>query len=167
MKSPVVPVTIVLLTGLAMAALLGQAPRQPNIVVIFADDLGYGDIGAFGAPNIRTPRLDAMAAEGQKWTKLLCPAGVFAEPGGAAHRQAARPQRDVRHSWRNGAQGLPRQRRPGAATRGSDRRRAAQVGGLPDRRWSASGTSASCRSSCRCIRVSTRGSAFRTRTTCE
>ena len=43
---------------------------KPNIIVIFADDLGYGDLGAFGAPNIRTPRLDAMAAEGQKWTSF-------------------------------------------------------------------------------------------------
>ena len=56
--------------GLVIAALQGQAPRKPNIVIIFADDLGYGDIGAFGAPNIRTPRLDAMAAEGQKWTNF-------------------------------------------------------------------------------------------------
>jgi uncharacterized sulfatase len=49
---------------------LAQSARPPNIVVIFADDLGYGDIGAFGAPNIRTPRLDAMAADGQKWTNF-------------------------------------------------------------------------------------------------
>jgi arylsulfatase A len=48
-----------------------NAPRTPpNIVVIFADDLGYGDLGSFGAPNARTPRLDAMAAEGQKWTSF-------------------------------------------------------------------------------------------------
>jgi arylsulfatase A-like enzyme/CubicO group peptidase (beta-lactamase class C family) len=47
-----------------------QPQRRPNIVVIFADDLGYGDIGSFGAPNIRTPRLDAMAGEGQKWTNF-------------------------------------------------------------------------------------------------
>ena len=115
MKSPVVPVTIVLLTGLAMAALLGQAPRQPNIVVIFSDDLGYGDIGAFGAPNIRTPRLDAMAAEGQKWTsfyvqpvcspsraalltgRLPVRSGMFGTPGGTAPKVF----RD------NAAQGLP------------------------------------------------------------
>ena len=47
-----------------------QTGTPPNIVIIFADDLGYGDLGAFGAPNIRTPRLDAMAAEGQKWTSF-------------------------------------------------------------------------------------------------
>jgi uncharacterized sulfatase len=54
------------LTAVASAQPAG-APR-PNIVVIFADDLGYGDLGAFGATNARTPRLDELAAEGQKWT---------------------------------------------------------------------------------------------------
>ncbi len=44
--------------------------RTPNIVIILADDLGYGDLGSFGSPNIRTPRLDQMAAEGQKWTNF-------------------------------------------------------------------------------------------------
>src|SRR3954451_16000974 len=57
-----------------MAALLIAAAAQPaappNIVIILADDLGYGDLGAFGAPHIRTPRLDAMAAQGQKWTNF-------------------------------------------------------------------------------------------------
>lgn len=57
------------LAGLSAAAPAAQ-PAPPNIIVIFADDLGYGDLGAFGAPNIRTPRLDAMAAEGQKWTNF-------------------------------------------------------------------------------------------------
>jgi arylsulfatase A-like enzyme len=70
MKSRIVLLTTILLAGLAIGALQGQAPARPNIVIIFADDLGYGDIGAFGAPNIRTPRLDAMAAEGQKWTSF-------------------------------------------------------------------------------------------------
>ena len=48
----------------------GGKPARPNVLVIFADDLGYGDIGAFGAPNLRTPSLDAMAAAGQKWTSF-------------------------------------------------------------------------------------------------
>ena len=47
-----------------------QPPRAPNVVIILADDLGYGDLGAFGHPSIRTPHLDAMAAEGQKWTNF-------------------------------------------------------------------------------------------------
>src|SRR5262245_25377508 len=66
-------VAIAIVAVLSLSVLDGacaQAPRRPNIVVIFADDLGYGDLGAFGAPNMRTPRLDAMAAEGQKWTSF-------------------------------------------------------------------------------------------------
>jgi arylsulfatase A-like enzyme len=42
--------------------------RRPNFVIIFADDLGYGDLACYGHPTIRTPNLDRMAAEGQRWT---------------------------------------------------------------------------------------------------
>jgi len=50
---------------------LAQAERRPpNFVVILCDDLGYGDIGSFGNPTIRTPNLDRMAAEGQRWTSF-------------------------------------------------------------------------------------------------
>src|SRR5215467_7426690 len=70
MKSRRALMTTLLLAACAIAALSGQNPRRPNIIVILADDLGYGDLGAFGAPNIRTPRLDAMASEGQKWTSF-------------------------------------------------------------------------------------------------
>src|SRR5215212_2692965 len=42
--------------------------RKPNIIFILADDLGYGDVGAFGQKKIRTPNLDRMAAEGMKLT---------------------------------------------------------------------------------------------------
>ena len=48
----------------------------PNIVIIFADDLGYGDLGAYGHPTIQTPNLDRMAAEGQKWTQFYVGASV-------------------------------------------------------------------------------------------
>jgi len=47
-----------------------QVQERPNIVIILADDLGYGDLGAFGHPTIKTPRIDAMAADGQKWTSF-------------------------------------------------------------------------------------------------
>jgi uncharacterized sulfatase len=51
-----------------------QSRRPPNIVIILTDDLGYGDLGAYGSPTIRTPRLDRMAAEGQKWTSFYAQA---------------------------------------------------------------------------------------------
>ena len=50
--------------------------EKPNFVVVFCDDLGYGDLGCFGNPTIRTPHLDQMAAEGQKWTNFYVGASV-------------------------------------------------------------------------------------------
>ncbi len=47
-----------------------QAADTPNIIVIFADDLGYGDLGCFGHPTIKTPNLDLMAAEGARLTQF-------------------------------------------------------------------------------------------------
>ncbi len=46
------------------------AGAKPNVVVIFIDDMGYGDIGPFGATKQKTPRLDRMAAEGMKLTSF-------------------------------------------------------------------------------------------------
>ena len=42
--------------------------KSPNVVLVFADDLGYGDLATFGNPEIKTPYLDQLAKEGQKWT---------------------------------------------------------------------------------------------------
>ena len=55
-----------------LAALLSAAgsARPPNVVVIFIDDMGYGDIGPFGATKQRTPNLDRMAKEGMKLTSF-------------------------------------------------------------------------------------------------
>jgi len=45
-------------------------PGPPNVVIILADDLGYGDLASYGAPAIRTPNLDRMAAEGVRLTQF-------------------------------------------------------------------------------------------------
>ena len=50
--------------------------NQPNVLIIFADDLGFGDLGAFGHPTIKTPNLDRMAAKGQKWISFYAAASV-------------------------------------------------------------------------------------------
>ena len=55
---------------------VAESANQPNIVIIFCDDLGYGDLGTFGHPTIRTPNLDKMAEEGQKWTNFYVGASV-------------------------------------------------------------------------------------------
>ncbi len=50
--------------------------RQPNLVIIFCDDLGYGDIGCYGNPTIHTPNIDRMASEGIKLTQFYVGAAV-------------------------------------------------------------------------------------------
>lgn len=50
--------------------------NKPNFIIIFADDLGYGDLGIFGHPTNKTPNLDKMAEEGQKWTSFYVAAPV-------------------------------------------------------------------------------------------
>ena len=46
------------------------ANAQDNFVIIFTDDQGYGDLGCYGHPTIKTPNIDKMAAEGQRWTSF-------------------------------------------------------------------------------------------------
>lgn len=46
------------------------AARRPNIVFIFADDLGYGDVGCYGQQQIHTPNIDRLASEGVKFTQF-------------------------------------------------------------------------------------------------
>src|ERR1700761_9429273 len=52
------------------------AAERPNIVVILADDAGYGDLSCYGATKVRTPNLDALAAQGMRFTDAHCAAAV-------------------------------------------------------------------------------------------
>ena len=72
---------------LLLIAVTGQAHAQdrPNVVVMLADNVGYGDIGAYGAGEIRgmpTPRIDQLASEGLRLTQFLV------EPGCTPSRAA-------------------------------------------------------------------------------
>jgi len=47
-----------------------DANRPPNVVLIFADDLGYGDVGCYGATKVQTPNIDRLAREGRRFTDV-------------------------------------------------------------------------------------------------
>ncbi|MBM3784261.1 MAG: sulfatase [Acidobacteria bacterium] len=53
--------------------------RKPNVILLFADDMGYGDLACYGHPTIRTPNLDRMAAEGLRCTSFYA-AAPFCTP---------------------------------------------------------------------------------------
>jgi arylsulfatase A-like enzyme len=57
---------LVIASGSGMA----QANRPPNIVLLLADDLGYGDIGCYGCPDIQTPAIDRLASQGIRFTQF-------------------------------------------------------------------------------------------------
>jgi len=64
---------------LAIAALLplsAPAAEKPNIIVIMADDLGYGDLSCYGATVFKTPNIDKLASEGQRFTSGYCSAST-------------------------------------------------------------------------------------------
>jgi arylsulfatase A len=64
------------LAGPARQIARAATARRPNFVIIFCDDLGYGDPTCYGHPTIRTPNVDRMAKEGQRWTDFYAAASV-------------------------------------------------------------------------------------------
>ena len=91
------PIHIALLGGICSITFsCDQAPEpkeeKPNFVFIFADDLGYGDIGCFGATDIKTPHIDRMAKEGIQFTEFYS-ASPVSSPSRAALMTGRYPQR--------------------------------------------------------------------------
>ena len=66
------PVVLLVSLGQLLAG-AAEAVDPPNFVLIFADDLGYGDLASYGHPSFQTPHLDRMAAEGARFTDFYVP----------------------------------------------------------------------------------------------
>lgn len=65
------------IAGVLPAMAFAQADvKQPNIVIIVADDLGYGDLSCYGASAIKTPGMDRVANEGIRFTQGYCTAAT-------------------------------------------------------------------------------------------
>lgn len=101
-----------LIVPLLVVASVAAEDAGPNIVVVFCDDLGYGDLSCFGHPTIATPNLDQMAAEGSRWTQFYVAACVCT-PSRAALQTGRYPIRSGMCSSKrrvlfpNSAGGLP------------------------------------------------------------
>ncbi|HEX4948444.1 MAG TPA: sulfatase-like hydrolase/transferase [Blastocatellia bacterium] len=63
---------VTLISGLCLA----QYIRKPNVVILHADDLGYGDVGAYGNKIVPTPHIDRLACEGVRFTNGYVTASI-------------------------------------------------------------------------------------------
>lgn len=92
-----------LLMALAVGAIVpsyaGPGTPSPNIVLILADDLGYGDLGIYGHPKFKTPNLDRLAAQGARLTQFNTPAPLCAPTRGSLLTG--------RYPFRTGLTGIP------------------------------------------------------------
>jgi arylsulfatase A len=68
MSGSIVIVARGLLAGLLLVGLAAAADRPPNVIVIMADDLGWGDLSCYGATAVQTPHIDRLAREGMRFT---------------------------------------------------------------------------------------------------
>lgn len=101
-----------LLLPLALALIPLSAAEKPNLILILADDLGYGDLGCYGSEKIKTPHLDALAGEGEGlrltnfYTQAVCGpsraallTGCYpirvAEPGNRKNQHTVLPPKEI------------------------------------------------------------------------
>src|SRR6476659_8082704 len=100
---------VLLLAALATITITAQTPSKPNIVLIITDDVGYGDIGSYGAPDIKTPNIDSLAKNGTRLTDFY--AAPNCSPTRAAlisgrYQQRSRIESPLLDATRAGDEGL-------------------------------------------------------------
>ena len=76
--SPLRPSRLLMILSLVLASAAVAQDRKPNVVFIMSDELGYYELSCMGNPNIKTPRIDAMAAEGVRFTQALAGSSLCA-----------------------------------------------------------------------------------------
>ncbi len=113
MKSLLLFLALYIGFGIAAPAAVGSGarPRPPNIVLILVDDQGYYDLGCYGATEVRTPRIDAMAVEGVRFTDYYAAAPICS-PSRAGLLTGRYPRRFGMETWVQRAdskRGLPPQ----------------------------------------------------------
>ncbi len=85
--------TILTLTlTFAISLVVSAETRQPNVIFVLTDDLGYSDIGCYGATKVRTPHIDQLASEGIRFTDFHTAASICS-PSRAAFLTGGYPQR--------------------------------------------------------------------------
>ena len=89
---------LALCAGSAMHSVYAADAKHPNLVIILADDLGYGDLGAYGHQIVKTPNIDKLAQEGVKITDYYAPAPLCS-PSRAGLLTGRMPFRTGIRSW--------------------------------------------------------------------
>ena len=98
---------------LALSVTSESSPPRPNVLLILCDDLGYGDLGCYGHPVIETPRIDALAASGIRFTQCYA-ASPVCSPSRAGLLTGRAPDRAGVYDWI--PDGSPMHLRAGEAT---------------------------------------------------
>jgi len=93
---------VLVLLGVTAAGQRGSQPARPNVVIIQADDLGYGDLSAYGQAQFRTPSLDRLAAAGTRFTEYYAGSTVC-----GPSRCALMTGFHTGHSWIRGNGEIP------------------------------------------------------------
>ena len=90
----------------------GGGKQPPNIVLLFIDDQGYYDLGCYGATEVKTPRIDALAADGVRFTDYYSAAPICS-PSRAGLLTGCYPRRTGNHIWvhrPDATEGIPAER---------------------------------------------------------
>ena len=95
----------ILLTGCLTALAQQPAPRQTNVVLIYIDNVGWGDLASYGNPVIRTPNIDRLASQGVRLTDFYIPTSSCSPSRGALltgrypHRNGLTRQLSAQENW--------------------------------------------------------------------